>query len=175
MAVVETLAQRAPRTDVESTLDDFDRMWQAADNTPFLDDDASPDDEEDDEIRTSIAALSDAMGNINQVGPGGPIKAPLRFLGGAGGKWASVRIYADSLKLDHALVGQLKGILLNYPGDVPIRLTLAYRKREVPLSIDRFAVSESPALLVELRELFGELGVEVVKAPEPEPSDEPPF
>ena len=62
---------------------------------------------------------------------------------------------ADALKLDHAVVGELKSALVAHAGDTPLTLVLCYRDRETPLCVDNFSVTVSAALLGELKAIPG--------------------
>ncbi|WP_433557849.1 DNA polymerase III subunit alpha [Pseudonocardia xinjiangensis] len=68
---------------------------------------------------------------------------------------APLVLKADALKLDHAVVSELKSALVAHSGSTPLTLVLCYRNRETPLAIDGFSVTVSSALLGELKHIPG--------------------
>jgi DNA polymerase-3 subunit alpha len=64
-------------------------------------------------------------------------------------------IKADAVRLDHAVVSELKSALVAHAGDTPLTLLLCYRNRETPLAIYDFPVKVTSALLGELKSIPG--------------------
>jgi DNA polymerase-3 subunit alpha len=63
---------------------------------------------------------------------------------------------ADALRLDEAVVSELKSALAAHSGDTPLTLVLCYKNRETVLAIDdKFSVKVTSALLGELKSIPG--------------------
>jgi DNA polymerase-3 subunit alpha len=62
---------------------------------------------------------------------------------------------ADAMRVDPAMVSELKSALLAHAGDTPLTLVLCYHDRETPLSLDQFSVNVSGQLLGELKGIPG--------------------
>lgn len=81
--------------------------------------------------------------------------APLDIAAAQAGLVKPLVLRADALKVDPAMVAELKSALVAHAGDTPLHLVLHYRDRETPLAIDDFSVTVSSALLGELRHIRG--------------------
>ena len=73
----------------------------------------------------------------------------------AGAQDPPLVIKADAVRLDDAVVSELKSALVAHSGNTPLRLVLCYRDRETPLAIEGFPVTVSSALLGELKHIPG--------------------
>jgi hypothetical protein len=92
LAVVEMLAKTARRVDVEKTLDEFDRMRQAADEAPFHDYGASPEAEELQKM--AAAVVTEALSNVDRepVFTGFALSGSPRSVPPLGPTWSVLRI-----------------------------------------------------------------------------------
>ncbi|MBU1227703.1 MAG: DNA polymerase III subunit alpha [Actinobacteria bacterium] len=68
---------------------------------------------------------------------------------------AVVRLQVPAVRMSKSLVGRLRGVLGNHPGDVPVFLHLAGDRNTVVRLGDDFRVEPRTALYAELRELLG--------------------
>ena len=62
---------------------------------------------------------------------------------------------ADAVRINPAMVSELKSALVAHAGDNPVTLVLCYQNRETPLAIDGFPVKVTSALLGELKSIPG--------------------
>jgi DNA polymerase-3 subunit alpha len=63
---------------------------------------------------------------------------------------------ADAVRLDEAVVAELKSALTAHRGETPLHLVLVYKNRETALAVDeKFSVTVSSALLGELKSIPG--------------------
>jgi DNA polymerase-3 subunit alpha len=80
---------------------------------------------------------------------------PLDIADAQAGLVAPLVLKADALRVDPAMVSELKSALVAHAGDNPVTLVLTYGARETPLAIDGFPVSVTSALLGELKSIPG--------------------
>ena len=80
---------------------------------------------------------------------------PLDIADAQAGLVAPLVLKADALRVDPAMVSELKSALVAHAGDNPVTLVLTYGSRETALAIDGFPVTVTSALLGELKSIPG--------------------
>jgi DNA polymerase-3 subunit alpha len=80
---------------------------------------------------------------------------PLDIADAQAGLVTPLVLKADALRVDPAMVSELKSALVAHAGDNPVTLVLTYGSRETPLAIDGFPVAVTSALLGELKSIPG--------------------
>ena len=71
----------------------------------------------------------------------------------------AVRLQVAASNMSKALVGRLKSVLSNHPGEVPVFLHLAGESDRVVRLGEEYQVEPRTALYAELRELLGSAAV----------------